>query len=162
MVLLYGQEDQAAKQELDSIIIENCLLQQHSFHGFHYYFKWYDLSLFNGQTPNTPRKGVHIPLSHTLRDRMDAWIANRKRVMTEERNIVAAYITAVMNTSDSAYDWLRMLPEAVHAPIKNAINWFLIMDFPSELTDEQVETFLTKQERFLNVLKGRLALNLFI
>lgn len=163
MLHLYYQENEASRQTLREIIQENCAIEAHTLFGFHYMFMWYDLGSVPGAGYSTspPGRGVHIPLHRSLHERMDTWLANKRKVEREEQHIVTGYFTAVLNTSDSAHDWLKLIPDEVHKPILDQMSWGILQDpFPPILTDAQVEMFLSKQERFLNVVKGRLVLNL--
>lgn len=163
MLHLYYQENEAMRQTLRDIIQENCTIEGHTLFGFHYMFMWYDLGSVPGAgySTNPPGRGVHIPLHRSLHERMDAWLANKRKVEKEEQHIVIGYFTAVLNMSDSAYDWLKLLPDEVHKPIHDQRAWGVLTNIPPPiLTNAQVEAFYQKQERFLNVLKGRLALNL--
>jgi hypothetical protein len=101
-------------------------------------------------------------LHDSLHARMDSWLQNEMTVLKEEMVIVSGYITAVLNTSNSPDDWMRLLPPAVHAPLQQYKSQSFDHLVPPVLTNDQVNAFLTKQERFLNMLKGRMALNLLM
>lgn len=150
---LYQKDTDAAEQSLHTIMEKHCQITETEIRGF----------TFMGKTHYAPgylhKKPIHA-LHPDLHAEMLAWVQDRRTVEKEEKLIVGNLITAVLNTSDSPEDWKKLLPPAIHSVIDWFISYKIYSLPPPKLTDAQVEAFERKQERFLNILKGRLALNL--
>lgn len=149
---LYQKDEQSAAEMLSQIIDEHVRLTGQNQLSFMFYGK-----VYCNQYAAKPM--IAPPLHPDLEPRMKAWLLDRLAVEREEKLIVKNLITAILNTSDHPEDWMKLLPPAVHQPIAD-FAFYNPQLAGSTLTPEQVEAFETKQERFLNMLKGRLALNL--
>lgn len=150
---LYNKDAEGAAMLLSGIIDDHCQITGHMQRAFMFYGKVYQPNI-------TPPKLIAPPLHESLHERMWAYVKDRQVVEREEKLIVKNLLTAVFNVSDSYKDWLRILPPAVHEPIEQFFTYRWTEQHEAILTEQQVEAFQNKQERFLNMLKGRLALNL--
>jgi hypothetical protein len=152
---LYEKDTEMAHDILSGIIDEHCKLTGSRDRAFMYLNRVHQPAL-------APKRLLAPDLHPDLYERMNAYLLDRMRVEREEKLVVKNLLTAVMNASDSPEDWARLLPPALSLVVPK-IMWDIRVSsiLPiAHMTDEQIEAWQAKQERALNILKGRLALNL--
>jgi hypothetical protein len=164
MNFLYKKDQNMAENVLADIINENITLTHPESMGFVHY-NGSRAFMYLGKihkSATEANKVIAPPLHRSLHARMNAYLRDRQAVEKEEKLIIKNFLTAVLNTSHSYADWMRILPSEVHRPIIDFFNMNWYEAHEAILTNEQVEAFQKKQEQFLNMLKGRLAMNLFL
>lgn len=122
----------------------------------------YEMFSFKGVTYGKVPAGVHVkPKLHPeLHPAMLALIEDSKNVHEKERPYVESYIAVALNSSDSAYDWIKLFPECFHAPLQTYIAGGLTD--PPELSDERVVEILTKNQPHIDLMRQRMARNLLL
>ncbi|MBT7452185.1 MAG: hypothetical protein HN793_15210 [Rhodospirillaceae bacterium] len=107
------------------------------------------------------RKGAYpMPinlLDTSLKEEFIVFIGDGN-ALEEERNFVKGYIQRVMMMTEHLADYLKLMPDSTH-PIVQAFKDDLA---PGEgvLTEEEIENFLEQNEKYLNLLRNRMTLNL--
>lgn len=153
---LYTKDAESAATTLSDILQENCTLTNTTTLALTFHGKVY-------QPSHAPKRLIAPPIHPSLNDRMLAYVKDRTLIEREEKLIIKNLLTAILNTSDCVDDWLKLLPPAVHSPVELQRLYYPAISPPESepiLTFDMIEAFERKQERFLNMLKGRLALNL--
>lgn len=149
--VLYRAEEERAQKELHEIILANIEKTGNERFAFKYLGKVY----------STMQKVplLAVPLHPDLHRRMNDWLANSREVINTEKVLVTGIVTAILNSSPSVRDWLRLLPHELHHYVHQFIGANPTYDFPPVLSDTEVEQFLQKNSKFMSLLKGRIVLN---
>lgn len=150
--IMYTPYLEQRKRRLMSLVARNQVLQGTG----------YEMFSFRGITYGLIPVGTHVkPKLHPeLHHAMQEWIAEAHHVRDHERPYVDSYIALVLNSSDSARDWLRLLPEVFHTPILAYLNQ--APPGPCELSDEQIATIKTKNLPSIDLMRQRMARNLLL
>lgn len=150
---LYTPVQNQFKLRLDTIIIKNAILtgsghKSLTYKGTHY----------SCETGPVPRKWNR--LVPQLRDQMEEYLQDVKELNEKELPYVLGYINQVLNSTNYLKDYLRLLPDSVHAPIAN-----LIATCPchaKKLEDEEVTAITEKNSHTISMIKMRMMSNLLI
>lgn len=148
---LYGPVFKQFRARLGHIIIKNTLLQGASHKSFVYKGILYECD----QTPAPRKSNRLIPQMVAL---MEAYLFDVREINQKEIPYVLGFINQVLNSTNELHDYLRMLPDAIHAPIDK-----LIATCPcrtKSLTDLVVQDIVQTNKESLNLLKYRLVRNL--
>ena len=91
---------------------------------------------------------------------MNQYLADLKELNTKELPYVLGYINKVLNSSNDLCDYLRVLPQALHAPIERYIATYPCR--ANHLTDKAVLELVSTNQEPINLIKQRLVTNLLI
>lgn len=150
---LYEPLKRQMRQRLDTIIISNTLLGKFSHKSFVYKGETYSC---DADRPPLKRN----PLLPQMKQLMDEYLDDERNINLNELPAIVGFIDQMLNSSNGLMDYLRILPDAVHEPVKR-----LIAQCPchhQELSDEEVEEIRKRNARSIELLKERLASNLLI
>ena len=78
-----------------------------------------------------------------------------------ERVHISGYITNVLNSSNSLYDYLELIPKVIHKPINQIL--FLLQESENKkptLSEKEIDEILNRHEDTIILLKKRLMINL--
>jgi hypothetical protein len=150
---LYTPVQRHFKIRLDTIILRNSLLGGYGHKSFTY--KGVHYSCDNGPPPRKWNR-----LLPQLKEQMDEYLFDLSQLNEKELPFVLGFINQVLNSSNDLGDYLRLLPESVHQPIKH-----LIASCPCQtkkLSDKQVELFQEQNKPHIDLIKKRMFTNLLI
>jgi len=134
----------------NSLIARNTVIQG----GTHQSFM-YQGELYYNDKPPFPR--ILARLSPKLYPEMKLYLQEVKEV-EEEQVFTIGYVTKVLNVSNNPFDYLRMLPECVHAAIKKEIAaWAHLRDYVDET---EIQAIMDNNAHAVGLIKQRMALNL--
>lgn len=91
---------------------------------------------------------------------MNAYLVELDTLNKTELPYVLGYINQVLNSSDTLPDYLRLLPESVHSAIQHLIGTWPC--HTNKLPDAAVQDIRTKNQKALNLMFQRMALNLLV
>lgn len=141
------------KNQLDTIIVRNALLG-----GYGHKHFTYKGTVYNGeQTPPPLKRNKLLP---QLRAAMDSYLTDLEKLNNEELPFVIGFINQVLNSSNNLADYLKLLPESVHHPLRQMINTCPCKH--AFLTDEKVKSLTDKNQTSISLMKQRLVINLLI
>jgi hypothetical protein len=150
---LYEPVTRQFKTRLDTLITRNAVMG-----GFTHKHFTYKGVLYNAENTMPPLKRNR--LVPQLRVTMDEYLADLTRLNENELPFVLGFINQVLNASTDLADYLRVLPEAVHNPLKN-----LLATCPcrsTTLSEDKVESIRLKNQDTIALIKQRLVANLLI
>ena len=150
---LYEPVKKQFRGRLDTLVERNTLMGGYS----HRHFVYKGI-LYNAETTVPPVKKNR--LLAVLRQPMDEYLADLDKLNNNELPYVLGFINQVLNASCDLADYLRVLPESVHAPIQK-----LIATCPCKtmaMPEAKVEQLKTKNQEPINLMKQRLVTNLLI
>lgn len=148
---LYEPAQRQFKTKLDTLIIRNALLGGYSHKSFTYKGKFYTCD-----NTSPPRKMNR--LVPQLVPAMNEFIKELKHLNEIELPYTLGYINQVLNASQDPQDYLRLLPAAVHRPLKQ-----LTLTCPCKarhLTEEDVLNLQEKNKHSIDLIKQRMVKNL--
>jgi len=148
---LYAPVEKHYKQQLDSIIKRNAVMN-----GFGHYSFVYKGEFYTADPNKPPRKSNK--LDKTLYKAMDDYLYELKQLNEQELPFVLGFINQVLNSSNGLSDYLKVLPESVHYPLNK-----LIATCPCKeckLTEETVNELLAKNKTSIALMKKRMVINL--
>ena len=150
---LYTPIEKQFEKRLSELIVKNTLLCGYSHKSF-----MYKNTLYNIDTNALPRKmnRLHINLQGPMND----YLKDLKTLNETEVPYVLGYINQVLNSSNDLCDYLRLLPEAVHAPIQHLIATYSCKS--KKLSEEVVSVLQDKNTTSINMMKKRMVTNLLI
>ena len=137
--------------QLDTIATKNCQLQGLSHKSF-----LYKGVRFNADTTGPPLRSNK--LAPSLKPEMEDYLSKVNECRDYEENLITGYITMVLNLCKHPRDCLRLLPSGLHAHIES----LLIGCTESDLNEETVQEVLKKNQKPLQMIKERMALNLLL
>ena len=108
----------------------------------------------------TPTPRIMNKLVPLLIPVMNQYLADLKELNTKELPYVLGYINKVLNSSNDLCDYLRVLPQSLHAPIERYIATCPCRT--NHLTDKDVLELITNNKEPINLIKQRLVTNLLI
>lgn len=150
---LYGPVQRQLEQRLDTIIISNALLGKFDHKSF-----TYKGVLYTCDSNRPPLK--KNPLVPQLRQVMEDYLHDVRELNEKELPKVLGFINQVLNASNGLTDYLRILPESIHEPVK-----IMISQCPchhKELSEEQVQQIQKKNLESIALLKQRMVANLLL
>lgn len=150
---LYKPALEQFKHRLDSLIVRNTLLAGYSHKSFVY--KGVTYSCDDEPVPRKWNK-----LLPELKPAMDQYLKDVWALNNQEVPYVVGFITKVLNTSDAVTDYMQLLPDCVHAPLKK-----LSASCPcqnSNLSPEKIQVLSEQNQTPINLIKQRMVTNLLI
>lgn len=149
--LLYKPSADKMKFKLDTIINRNTLIGKYT----HKSFTYKGVSYSSEPTAPPRKSNSLIP---ELKGDMDDYLTELEALNGYEVPYVLGFITAVLNASNHFPDYLKILPEIAHKPVKESMNkhpWK-----SEELTDQAVEEFKEKFKVPIQLMKQRVIKNM--
>lgn len=107
---LYAPVTRAFCERIETLIARNTVIGGYSHNHFIYKGVVYNAD----QTTPPVRKNRLVA---QLRDPMDEYLKDMHDLNTKELPFVLGFINQVLNSSNNLTDYLRVLPESIHAPI---------------------------------------------
>ena len=150
---LYGPITRQFKDRIESLIARNTVIGGYSHKHF-----IYKGVVYNADVTPPPMKKNRLVAQ--LRDSMDEYLRDIDQINSKELPYVMGFINQVLNASNSLSDYLKVLPEAVHAPIHQ-----LLATCPCRmgtLSPEMACTMQAKNAAIIDMMKQRLVTNLLI
>jgi hypothetical protein len=151
--LLYAPVQRQFKQRLDTISVHNTVVGGYTHKSF-----MYRNVLYSCDTTAAPRKMNRL-MPAVMIDMAD-YLKDLKQLNEKEVPYVLGYINQVLNSTNNLADYLRLLPEAVHAPLK-----VFIASCPCHtqtLHSDTVTLLKEKNKDPINLMKQRMVTNLII
>lgn len=149
---LYTPVEIHMKRRLDTLIIRNTILGGYAEKTFHYKGQQYHCE--EGRLP--PR--AWNKLDPSLRADMDEYLRDVKDIDQRELPFVTGYITKVLNSSNAFGDYLRLLPDSAHQPLRAFIQACPCQT--KQLSDERIEELLEQNKNTIMMMKTRMVTNL--
>lgn len=150
---IYDPMHRQLKSRIETLVRRNSVLGGH----FHQHFVYKGVTYnFEGTPPPTKKNRLARQLQHE----MDSLLQEYEQLKSYEMPFVMGFITQVLNASTSLLDYMRVLPEAVHFPLKQ-----LLIPYPCRVTyldENRVEHLRTKNQASIDLIKQRLVTNLLI
>lgn len=150
---LYRPIREQHKQRIDTLIVKNTLLGRYSHKSFLYKNVVYSCD-------NTPPPRRSNALHPSLLKEMQTYLKDLAEINEQEIPYVIGYINQVLNASNNLQDYLRLLPEALHPPVRE-----LIATCPchnKSISDDVVQEIKTKNKEPISLMKQRMVINLII
>lgn len=151
--LLYDPVQKQFKHRLDHIIVRNAINSGYSHKSFMYKNVLYSCDI------NAPPRRMNRLLVG-LHSEMSEYLKDLKQLNEKEVPYVLGYINQVLNSTNNLSDYLRLLPEVVHEPLKA-----LIATCPChtiKLHQDTVAMLQTKNHNSIVLMKQRMVTNLII
>lgn len=124
----------------------------HTHRSFAYNGKFYNLE----QTDGPPvRNRVHPELEAEVK----TCTTHYEQILNYEKTLVAGYLTAMLSESRHPGDYLPLLPQSLHDPLKRCIAW---EDWSVKLSQEKIDAFLAKHQPRYDLIRQRMATNLIL
>lgn len=151
--ILYPPLNAILKEKIDTIIIRNSLLGKFRSKSFIFRNEIYAL-----EDEPIPRK--MNSLMPELRPEMLQYLQEVDHLNKYELPRVLGYITQVLNASNNLHDYLKLLPEGLHEPIKYLID---TNAYRTDHLDEQtIQNLKDKNKEAIQLIRQRVALNLIL
>lgn len=148
---LYSRVDKQFEARIDALIGRNTVLLGCSHSSFLYKGVLYTCE--PSQPPITPNR-----LIPQLRPEMETYLKDIQALNSYEIPYVLGFLSSMLNRTNSLQDYLKILPESVHSPIKQ-----LASTCPcgfAHLTPDQITQLQEKNELPISLMKQRMVLNL--
>lgn len=150
---LYDPVIKQFKSRLDTLIMRNCVAG-----GYGHKHFVYKGVVYNSDTTVPPlRKNRLVP---ALKDEMETYLADMHQLNNVELPYVLGFINKVLNSSCDLQDYLRVLPESIHAPLEK-----LMATCPcrtTKLSEDKAKKLVLENEQPISLMKQRLFTNLLI
>jgi hypothetical protein len=150
---LYQPIEKQLKHRLEQLIVKNAVLGGYSHKSF-----MYKNILYNCDSNALPRKMNRLVIQ--LQPAMNEYLKEVKHLNEKELPYVLGFINQVLNSSNDLHDYLRLLPQAVHHPLKKLIDTCPCKS--KKLSDETVTMLRDKNQASINLMKERMVINLLI
>jgi hypothetical protein len=150
---IYGPVRRQFKNRIEALITRNTALGGYS----HKHFIYKGI-LYNADVTTPPMRKNRLVAA--LRDPMEEYLRDASHLNNHELPFVLGFINQVLNSSNSLSDYLKVLPESVHAPIQQ-----LLATCPCRmgtLPPEKAEHMRCKNQASIDMIKQRLVTNLLI
>ena len=150
---LYEPLDRHFKKRINEIIAKNSTLINSTHRSFIYRGELYTL-----ETTKPPVRFNRLVAE--LRPTMEEYLSDIKQLNDHELPYVLNYFNQVLNTSDSLQDYLSILPEHMHPPLKK-----LMESCPCRvctLSSDKAKALNTQNQISLNLMSLRRARNLLL
>jgi hypothetical protein len=151
--LLYDPVQKQYKFRLDTLIVRNTISGGYAHKSFMYRNVLYSCDI------NTPPRRMNR-LMPALQQEVNDYLKDLKQLNEKEVPYVLGYINQVLNSTNNLSDYLRLLPDAVHEPLKE-----LIASCPCQLHKLHEDTVTMLQEKnqsAITLMKTRMVTNLII
>lgn len=150
---LYDPVQRQFKTRLETLIHRNTIQGGYS----HKHFVYQGI-VYNGDVTVPPvKKNRLVP---QLRDAMEEYLRDLNQLNNHELPYVLGFINQVLNSSNDLHDYLRVLPEAVHAPLNQLMGTCPCRNH--HLPEDRVEAMRLKNQAPIDLIKQRLVTNLLI
>lgn len=148
---LYNPLMKAYKTRIDIIIVKNAMVSRSQYMSFIYKGEVYscDASVL-------PRQATR--LAPEFHKEMDEYLRDKAELDNKEIPYVIGFINQVLNSTNELHDYLKVLPDSVHAPIQS-----LIATCPCravKMTDTQASNLKVSNSTAISLIKQRLLSNL--
>lgn len=150
---LYGPVQRSFKNRLDSIIIQNTLINKSGHKSFAYKGSFYSCD-----STSPPRRANR--LSPELKDKMDEYLKDLRDLNNNEIPFVIGYINQVLNSSNDFCDYLELFPDAIHRPIQQFIDSCPCKT--KHLSDSEVKKIRQANAESVELMKARMVTNLLL
>lgn len=150
---LYTPVEEDFKRRLDALIVRNAVVSGYSHRSF-----MYKNVLYNCDSQPLPRKMNRLALA--LQPEMNDYLKELKHLNEKEVPYVLGYITQVLNSSNDLCDYYRLLPESVHASVRQLLDSCPCKS--KKLPDEAVTLLQDKNKHSIELMKTRMVTNLLI
>ena len=150
---LYEPVQRQFKTRLDSLIKRNTVILGASHQSF-----IYKGNLYTCDIAPPPRK-LNRLVPQLVPD-MEAYLTDQKQINDKERPYVVGFINQVLNASNDLHDYLRVLPQSLRPPIQKLIDSYPCRT--KKLTDAEVQEMQAKNQRYIDLVKSRMVMNLLI
>lgn len=150
---LYAPVTRAFNERIADLISRNTIIGGYSHKHF-----IYKGVVYNGDTTTPPVRKNRLVVQ--LRDPMDEYLREQNTLNTKELPFVMGFINQVLNSSNNLSDYLRVLPESMHAPIHE-----LQATCPcraTSLPQEKVELLKNTNQVSITLIRQRLVTNLIM
>lgn len=150
---IYEPVQRQFKTRLETLIVRNAVMGGYG----HKHFS-YKGQVYNADTTIPPLRKNRLMAA--LRPEMDSYLADLDKLNTEELPYVLGFLNQVLNSSCDIEDYLRVMPEALHEPLRK-----LQATCPcrtSRLTPERIEQLRLSSVTPVTLIKERLVRNLLI
>lgn len=149
--VLFTPVEEDLEKQLEAIASKNCQLQGLSHKSF-----LYKGVRFNADTTPPPLRSNY--LAPSLKPDMEEYLGKVNEYRDHEENLITGYITMVLNLCIHPRDCLRLLPTGLHSHIED----LLITCTESNLNEEMVQKVLKNNQKPIQMIKERMALNLLV
>lgn len=150
---IYDPVRRQFKSRIDTLVQRNSMLGGYSHHHFVYRGQ-----VYNADTTAPPlRKNRLAP---QLRQAMEEYLRDLEQLNSHELPYVLNFINQVLNSSSDLTDYMRVLPESVHHPLKQ-----MIVSCPcraTHLDEDRAAQMRAKNQASIDLIKQRLVTNLLI
>jgi len=150
---LYSTVNRHFRHRLDTLIVRNTLTGGHSHKSFVYKNNMYSCD----QTAPPKKMNRLQPEYHP---EMDTYLLEVKQLNEEEIPYVIGFINQVLNSTNELSDYYRLLPEAVHGPIRE-----IIASCPchtTSLPEEAAASLRDNNKKSITMMRKRMVINLLI
>ena len=149
--VLFTPVEKDLKKQLEVIASKNCHLQGLSHKSF-----LYKGMRFNADTTPPPLRSNY--LAPSLKPDMEDYLNKVKDCLHREEVLIMGYITMVLNLCTHPRNYLRFLPSGLHPHVED-----LLRTHPeSDLDEEIVQEVLKNNQKPIQMIKERMALNLLL
>lgn len=149
---LYHKIEMKLRHDMDLIIQDN--MKAHNTKS--------PFMMYRGHTyfhSKAPRLTMNPLILHrTLRNVMKEWL-NQRAVLDEEQQIISTYLLAANSVCSCDDDLYKVTPEALH-PIIRKLTARVMEDHRLPAADHKINGFLDQNQKYMDVIKRRLTLNL--
>ena len=149
--VLFTPVEKELDKQLEAIASKNCQLQGLSHKSF-----LYKGVRFNVDTTPPPLRSNH--LAPSLKPDMEEYLDKVNEYRNHEENLITGYITMVLNICIHPRDCLRLLPTGLHAHIADLLSTCT----ESTLNEEMAQVILKNNQKPIQMIKERMALNLLV
>lgn len=119
---------------------------------------------FRGEKFHTDNPGQQPRIMNTCHAKvlpsMKEYVEDLEKLNQEEVPHVLGFITAVLNSSNSLQDYLRVFPDCIHKPVEDLIRQCGCHN--TSLKDARIDEIRTRNQTSIEVLKQRMVLNLLL
>jgi len=149
---LYQPVNDSFQKRLDTIIEGNSLRMNNAQQHMLYQGELYSMS--KAGVVERPTNRCHQDILPLMKD----YVEDLDRLNQKEVPYVLGYITQVLNSSESLQDYLKLLPESVHNPLKK-----LSCPYKHEtLKPDRIEAIQEKNHQAIALIKQRMVENLLL
>lgn len=150
---LYAPVTRQFKTRIETLIARNTILGNYT----HKHFVYRGI-VYNADVTTPPLRKNRLVAA--LRDPMEEYLADLDALNNKELPYVLGFINQVLNSSNNLTDYLRVMPESMHAPILE-----MQATCPCRATclpEDKVEMLKTSNQTAIMRIKQRMVTNLII
>ena len=149
--VLFTPVEKELDKQLEAIASKNCQLQGLSHKSF-----LYKGVRFNADTTPPPLRSN--PLAPSLKAEMEEYLGKVNEYRDHEELLITGYITMVLNLCTHPRDCLRLLPTGLYSHVEDLLS----VCTESNLNEEMVQVILKNNQKPIQMIKERMALNLLV